>query len=97
MLRQAKHWGAPPHVIEALEQKEEQDNAFGVWPENWPTVVFFLTVQTQWRYGAMGGYLGLDYSAIDVMIRYRQMDVTPEMFEGMQLMERTAIPILNKK
>lgn len=68
-----------------------------MWPENEKTVWLFLECATQWRYGALGGVIGLDYSALDVMFRYRNMEVTPELFEGVQVMERAALPVLNAK
>ena len=62
-----------------------------VWPENWPTLLLFLAVSSQWRYAGMGQAVGLDYTAVDVTIRYRQMEVTPQMFEDLQAMERGAL------
>lgn len=59
-----------------------------VWPENWPVLELFLCVCSQWRSGPMGGALGLDYAAVDVVIRRRALEVTPEQFQGLQIMER---------
>lgn len=96
LIEQMRALNAPPDIIERFEQKKAPE-LFDVWPENWPTVKLFLTVQTQWRYGPMGGVFGLDYTAIDVVFRYRKIEVTPAQFAGLQVMERAVLPILNEK
>ncbi|WP_226781834.1 DUF1799 domain-containing protein [Oceaniglobus trochenteri] len=65
---------------------------FDVWPENWNAVGAFLACQTQWRVSVgMGGgqWLGLDYPAVDVVIR--RLDLPPEVFGEIQEMEYAAL------
>lgn len=69
---------------------------FDVWPENWDTVQLFLACRTQWRIAAMGGVIGLDYTGVDVVIKRLGLDVTPDMFAGLQTMERAAAAELNR-
>lgn len=69
---------------------------FDVWPENWETVQLFLAVQTQWRMAPMGGVVGLDYAAVDAAIRHLRRPMTPELFAGLQIMEKAAIAELNR-
>lgn len=88
-------WGAP----DLLKQKNRRrrDDVFEVWPPNWDAVQLFLKVDTQWRFGAMGGLTGLDYPAIDVAVKFLAIDVSPAMFEGLQIMERVIVSEMNNR
>ena len=88
---------APPEVIAIYEKQQRKNTNFEVWPENWPTIEFWLEVSTQWKMGALGGYIGLDYVSIDIDIRRSELKVTKEQWCGMKVMESAAIRILNKK
>jgi hypothetical protein len=88
---------------------EEEQDTFSVWPENWPIVRVFLLVQTQWNVGPMGGFSGLRYEAVDVVMRRVRVwddilekmvpieDHDGEIFEGVQMMELAAMEVLNAK
>lgn len=89
-------WGASDDVKSAYDQAQEADE-FEVWAENWDTVQLFLLVQTQWRTGSMGGVIGLDYDAVESGARLAKVDVTPEMFEGLRIMESSAVNALNEE
>lgn len=66
-------------------------------PENWDTLLLFLALATQWRIGGMGGFLGLDYSAVESTLRLMGLwRRRAELFSGLQVMERAALPVLNK-
>lgn len=68
------------------------DEAFAVLPENWPTVQLFMSVQTQWQFASNGTPLGLDYNAVDVVMRRKGIaDQDGRIFEGLQIMEWAAI------
>jgi hypothetical protein len=93
-------WGLPPDAFEGLENDEEHCE---VWEENWDTVMVFLACQTQWRkeIPAMAGQVlwhGLDYSGVEVVIRLKGFKgkKAEEIFEGIQVMEVAAMPLLNK-
>jgi Phage related hypothetical protein (DUF1799) len=81
-----------------------RNDAVGVWPENLAIVTAFLAVATQWRALALGGgfvparvlYLGLDYGGARVALDARALAVTPELWEGLQVMEAEAIKALNE-
>lgn len=79
---------------EALLEREE---AFEVWPENWPAVELFLAVQTQWKVGALGGLFGLDYAGVEVVFRMRKVANRAEMFAKLQVMEAAALAAMSKK
>ena len=73
---------------------ERESGAFEVWPENWDIVIAFLACETQWR--AASTYarvilLGLDYVAVDVVLRRRA--AADHVFDGMRIMERAALAV----
>ena len=54
-----------------------------------------MRVQTQWRVSGMGGAVGLDYQAVDVVMRrLRIEDGDGELFAGLQVMEIAALKAL---
>lgn len=73
-----------------------------IWPENWPTAQLFMALQTQWRIALGMGqvvWLGLDYAAAQAAM---QLLAVPrkdrqEIFAGLCVMERAALPVLNAK
>lgn len=67
--------------------------AFEVMAVNWPAVTTFLACETQWRCAAtMAGliWLGLDYTAVDVVLRRRGTEVD---FADLLLMEQAALDV----
>lgn len=74
------------------------DEALGIWPENWDALCAFLACETQWRVATgLGGtrYLGLDYTAVDVVMRRR--GIPDEVFADLQEMERVALSTFAEK
>ena len=67
-----------------------------VWEENWEAVDAFLRVQTQWKIGSMGGYMGLDYAGVESALRMLNSSNVTELFVKIQIMEFAALPVLNK-
>lgn len=76
------------------------DEAFEVMPCNWTSVCAFLACETQWRAvplmaGGMAAigtsliWLGLDYAAVDVVMR--RTSVPDAAFADLQIMERAAL------
>lgn len=65
---------------------------FDVMPANWPALCAFIASATQWRAlaGAAGiVWLGLDYAAVDVVLRRTGAD--DAVFADLQLMEAAAL------
>lgn len=61
-------------------------------PENWEALTVFLKCATQWRYAGMAGVqTGLDYSAVDVVLRFSQAEAPGQIFEQIQIIEAGAI------
>lgn len=77
-------------------EAEKENDGFPVWKENFQTVVMFLKCTTQWRV-SFGGFVGLDYTAVKVLLDIYQVKKHRQMFEDLQLMERAALQVLNKK
>ena len=85
--------GVSPDQLPPAASPDEED--FEVWPENWSTVRLFLACGTQWRASAtMAGFVwvGLDYTAVEVVARGRRLPVD---FEALQTMESAALAVLN--
>lgn len=78
------------------EQDVETD--FLVDEDNWQTVMLFCQCATQWRYGAFGGVIGMDYAGVnavlDLTVKRRDR---ADVFEGLQVMERAALAVMNEK
>ena len=56
----------------------------------------FLRLQTQWR-TSMSGVLGLDYVAVEWMLRLYGVEDQRSMLEDLQVMEGAALTLINKK
>lgn len=101
MHRDAERFGLGADKVVLLAGHRQGDA--GVWPENWPIVAAFLAVATQWRAVSVGGGLapartvviGLDYASARVALEILRVDLTPELWAGLQIMEVEAIRALN--
>lgn len=71
---------------------------FAVWTENWEAVQLFTRLSTQWRYGGMGGVIGLDYAAVEAAMRMIRIkpDQRSALLEDLQVMEGAALGVMNK-
>lgn len=77
-----------------------------VWDLNWPSVLLFLDLETQWRCVSrgMGGvlhWLGLDYSAAGVVLSTRSRGAqrrhpASRVLDDLRVMEREALTIMNE-
>lgn len=67
-----------------------------VWPENWPAVCLFLSVQTQWRSGP-NGLIGLDYGAVLSVARLNRTPQLRETMADLQVIETTILEHINRK
>lgn len=87
--------GMDPGEINAM-RKAAKAAQFEVWQENWETVIMFLRMQTQWN-ASMGGVTGLNYSSLEYLCRLYSVKDPVSLFEGIQVMEVTALASLNKR
>lgn len=61
---------------------------------NWQSLITWLACETQWRVAAtMAGliWLGLDYAAVDVVLR--RSEAADAIFADLRLMEREALDV----
>lgn len=79
-----------------LERSEDADPVFRVWDINVPSFEAFAALDTQWRIvpitrieGTRLAHLGLDYAAVDVVLRRRRLP--RGVFEDIQVMELATI------
>ena len=87
--------GMDPGEINAM-RKAAKSADFEVWEENWDIVEMFLRMQTQWQVG-MAGPVGLNYAALEWLCKLYPVKDPAFLFEGVQLMEVTALSCLHKK
>ena len=83
---------------------ETDADAFEVWPEHWDIVQAFLAVATQWRVVGLGGgfepsrirFVGFDYAAVRAALDAEAIQVTPDQWRGLRMMEGAACAALNE-
>ncbi len=61
-----------------------------VWPENWPIVMLFCRLGTQWQVG-MSGAVGLRYEAVYPLLDRLFADGWQQAFDDLQVLERAAL------
>lgn len=67
--------------------------------QNGPAVRAWLAVETQWRVVAgLGGivWLGLDYAAVDVVLRRLPIDGADQVFADLMIMETEALEVFRE-
>lgn len=65
----------------SAEADEPEHQGFEVMPDNWPAWLLFVRCATQWRVAPMGGYIGLDYAAVDLVAKLGGVRRQRERFE----------------
>ena len=76
-------------------EKPKEDN-IEIWEENWEIVIMFLRLSTQWNC-SMSGLIGLKYEVLEWFCRLYLVDDARAMLEGIQIMERAALNVINEK
>jgi hypothetical protein len=70
------------------------DGPFAVWRCNWPAIGCWLALETQWQFSPMGRVMGLDYTAVEIVMRRRAVTNKNQMFADLQTMEQAALEVL---
>jgi hypothetical protein len=96
--------GLDPDDIETLlgDAAAAPIDELEIWPENWPTVLVFLALSTQWKreIPAMSDRVlwhGIPHSEIEPTLRllgYAKQG--PKIFAGLKTMEAEALKLLNE-
>jgi hypothetical protein len=81
-----------------LTLADYEDDYVECWPDNWPAFLLYVSIQTQWRTGGMGGRIGLDYGVLfHRMDRMKLSDEKYEqLFEDVKHIEAGALSVFNK-
>jgi hypothetical protein len=78
----------------------DADDHDGVWPENLPALTAFMRIKTQWVVTGVGmaGLLtiGLNYASAKAGLELAGIDVTPELWDDILVIEAGALPALNE-
>ena len=74
-------------LVPTAEADVQPDAVCEVWPENMAVLEVFLRLSTQWRHDPMSGTtLGLDYPAVDTVLRHSGLDDPTQTFRDLQVM-----------
>ncbi|MFM0736813.1 DUF1799 domain-containing protein [Paraburkholderia xenovorans] len=95
-------FGARSEDVERARKQQTEDD-FDVYPENWPAVQVFLALSTQWRAVGISTmtkarivHTGLDYAVIEPV--FRMMGIKPKrrvaIFQKLRVMEEAALDAL---
>lgn len=89
----------PDEAIAALRDRKKDAEMFQVFAENWPAVVAFLSVSTQWRaISRMDGsvyWQGLDYAGAERGFAMAGITIDPALWGEIRVMEAAARNRLN--
>lgn len=77
----------------------QKEDTVGIWAENWPLVAAFSRVLSQWRTVALPTgriyFTSLDYTAVATVLAGYRIEQTPELWDGIRIMEPEARAVLN--
>ena len=94
----AQQFAAMGHRVEVTPEAPA-DDAFEVMAQNAGAIRAWLAVETQWRVAAgLGGivWLGLDYTAADVVLRRLPIDGADQVFAHLMTMETEALAVFRE-
>lgn len=84
--------------VEVAASAADEDCDCWVLEENWEAVQVFLRCATQWRYAGMEGKItGLDYAAVESVMRMRGVHDTADTLDRLRVMEGVALRALKER
>ena len=87
--------GVDPVVAEQIRNDyNARQEEIDVWPENHEAVAIFSQCATQWRFG-MAGPTGLDYTAVDTVMRVNAVKDPADCLWRIQALEGQALTTIN--
>lgn len=86
-----KAWGLSAEQISPFLQAENTEPEFKLFPENLNAWNAFLIVSTQFVVLPMGGFMGLNYPAVDAGLRMAGLEVTPLLFGKIRIIESVVV------
>jgi hypothetical protein len=82
-----------------LIQDDDEDED-GVWAENLDALNAFMRIQTQWVVAGIGMAglvtIGLNYASAKAGLELAGIDVTPDLWDDILVIEAGAVPALNE-
>lgn len=81
---------------ETLAEWEGAKEPFSLWPDAGPAFDLFTACATQWRVAGLGGVLGLDYKAVQVVAEWIGVVVNRAIFDDLRVMEAEAVRLFRK-
>ena len=81
---------------ETLAKWEGAKETFALWPDAGPAFDLFTACATQWRVAGMGGVLGLDYKAVQVVAQWMEIVVDRSVFDDLRVMEAEAVRLFRE-
>jgi hypothetical protein len=84
-----------PAWMQEDQEAEGADREFGILPDNWPAAQAFFACGTQWRADPNGGLMGLDYTALDVVLKHKRAPAGT--FDLVRIMENAAIEAARRR
>lgn len=89
--------GVPPEMAEQIRADlAARAESLEVWPDNHEAVRIFRRALTQWR-TSFSGVIGLDYTALDLVMRWHEVADPADCFTRVQVMEDAALAAIHEK
>ncbi len=88
--------GYPPDQIDAYIQQFRVDEP-EFFPDESGAPVLFSRLQTQWQRNGTGSLTGLNYMAIEPVARMLEVEMTPQVFTHLQVMESHVLKEMSER
>lgn len=100
IIADARRFGMNDEQIEALRVSLDIKAVFAVWRESWPSLAAFFECDTQWRCAATTAglvFIGLDYPGAQAGLKAAGIEIDPELWSDIRVLEAEAISVLNER
>lgn len=84
------HFGAPTAPVKIIEE------TLWVIPSNWLAVRAITCASSQWQYDKNDVEIALDYARADIAWRYAGIELKPDDFDKLQVLERNIIGLIRR-
>lgn len=88
-----------PELLAAARQRDLQESkaaTFEIWPDMADAVVLFFAMDTQWKKGAFGDLIGLDYAALRPTADLLGLSLGEQSFHDVRIMESETLRVVRK-
>lgn len=91
-----KALGLSPAQIDHMIGPRKKE-ALEIEQENWPAILVFCAMDTQWRYDNNGRLRGLDYPALESVMRMQHVKDRVDVFRRVRVIELEAMSEINRR